>query len=127
VRDPASATIAAVIAHVLALAFAVSTLAGPGLGILFHSDPDPPRVGPNKFRVLVSDAAGKRVDDAAVQLQISRTAEPHMRRTIGLKHYGDGIYRGAGEMTRPGDWSVVVVVRRGGAVIGTRAISLTVK
>jgi nitrogen fixation protein FixH len=116
-----------VTAHVLALALAVSTFAGQSVGILFHSDPDPPRVGLNKFQVLVSDSAGKRVEDAAVQLQISRTTEPHMRRTIGLKHYGDGLYRGTGEMTRPGEWSVVAVVRRGGEVIGTRTLSVTVK
>ena len=109
------------------LALAFSTLAAQNIGIQFHNDPDPLRVGPNKFQVLVTELAGKRVHDATVQLQISRTAEPHMRRTIGLKYYGDGIYRGAGEMTRSGDWTIIAIVRRGGEVIGTRSLSVTVR
>ena len=102
-------------------------LAAQPLTIQFRSDPNPPRVGRNGFEVVVSDNHGKPVDDASVQVQLARTVEPHMRRTIGLTYEGDGTYRGAGEMTRAGEWNITVVVRRDGSVIGSRALSQTVK
>jgi len=102
----------------------VSTLATQPLTIQLHNVPDPPRVGRNAFEVVLSDKDNRPVDDATVQVQLARTTEPHMRRTIGLKPDGHGIYRGNGEMTRAGDWNIIVVVRRSGAVIGSHAFHL---
>jgi nitrogen fixation protein FixH len=109
------------------LMLVASLLAASSVTIQLRSESNPPRVGRNAFEVVLSDPDGKRVENATVQVQLSRTSEPHMRRTIGLKHEGNGVYRGEGEMTRAGRWNVVAVVRRDGSVLGTRSLSMTVK
>ena len=116
-----------VTASILAAAVLASAAGAQGVTVVLHNTPDPPRVGRNQFEIVVSDSGGARVKDVSVQLQLSRRISPYMRRTIGLKLESDGSYRGFGEMTRAGDWTVVAVVRRDAALLTTRAFSVTVK
>jgi hypothetical protein len=98
-----------------------------GITILFHSDPQSLRVGKTKFEVMVKEGK-KSVKDADVSLQFDRSAlsdAPDVKSKITLKHYADGIYRGSGLITAPGNWNVMIVVRRGGQQIGTRQLTLT--
>ena len=62
--------------------------------ILFHSDPNPLKVGTNQFEVLVKDAK-KAVKDAEVTVVFDTL-------TVPLKYRAAGIYRGSAEMTMPG-------------------------
>lgn len=96
---------------------------GGAVSILFHQDPEPARIGENKFEVLVKDGT-KAVKDADVSLEL-RGPAPQPEVVVVLKYYGDGIYRGKGAVTISGKWSVVVHVRRGGREVATRALTIS--
>lgn len=102
------------------------------LSILFHNDPKPLKIGENKFEVMVKDAAGKAIKDADVSLTFYMPAMPQMKmaemkNTVPLKHYGDGIYRGSGQVTMAGQWTVTIVVKRDGRELGTRKLGVSAK
>ena len=106
-------------------------LHGNVLSILFHSDPNPPRAGQNKFEVLVKNG-DEAVKDAEVSLTLaSPRAQEHdaqsTKNIVLLKHYGDGIYRGQGQVARPGQWAATIRVTRAGREIGTRTQTLEVR
>ena len=100
--------------------------------IMFHSDPDPLKTGENKFEVMVTDATGKRVTDGEVSLQFHMAAMPQMKmpemkNTVTLKHAGDGIYKGSGQVMMAGEWTVMAMVMRSGKEVGSRTLKLTAK
>jgi len=108
-------------------ALVVASLAASPVQILFHCDPDPLMTGPNKFQVMVSDKAGKRVTSATIEVELSNSDVPSLHRAVELKHYGDGIYRGTAGLAAPGRWTIVIVVRRNGEVVGTRVLTRQVR
>lgn len=103
-----------------------------GLGIEFSSRPNPPKTGENTFEVVIKDAQGKAITDAAVALSFYMAAMPsmnmpEMRNSVALKHAGDGRYRGTGNVAMAGRWDVTVSVSKGGKEIGTRKLTVTAR
>jgi len=106
----------------------------PPLTILFHNDPPsgdsmqqtrPLGVGVNRFKVLVKDASGKRVNDAAVSVTFAEPRAGTAGEPIGpieLEFRGSGIYRGTAFVPSSGPWSATIVVRRGAEQLGTRTL-----
>lgn len=81
---------------------------------------------------MVKDAGGKAVKGSDVSLMFYMPAMPHMKmpdmkNSVPLKHYGDGIYRGSGQMTTAGQWTVTVIVKREGTELGTRKLTVVAK
>jgi nitrogen fixation protein FixH len=106
----------------------VKTTAG-ALSIAFASDPNPPQMGHNAVEVVVTDADGTPVTDATVSAVFSMPAMPSMnmpamRTTADLKAQGAGVYRGTGELSMAGTWSVNVSVTRGGEQVSSRGFSI---
>src|SRR5882724_695873 len=84
--------------------------------ILFHSDPNPLKVGTNKFEVLLKDGK-KEVKDAEVTVVFGAS-------TVPLKYRAAGIYRGSGEITTAGDGVVTIVAKRDGREVATRRLTV---
>jgi len=103
-----------------------------GLDIEFSSRPNPPRTGENTFEVVIKDAQGKAITDAAVVLSVHMGAMPsmnmpEMRSSVALEHAGDGRYRGTGNVAMAGLWDVTVSVSKGGKEIGRRKLKVTAR
>lgn len=102
------------------------------LDITFHTTPDPPRTGEAEFEVVVKDAGGQPVSDAAVQVQMFMPAMPTMnmpamRDETTLAPVGGGVYRGRGQVLMAGHWDVTVVVSRAGQALGRRQLALAAR
>lgn len=102
------------------------------LGITFHSLPDPPEPGTNRFDVAVTDAMGMPVSDAGVSVVFFMAAMPAMnmpamRTETPLVPVGQGRYRGNGQVLGGGRWSVTVTVARGGRPIGSQEFSVVAR
>ncbi len=83
------------------------------LDITFSSQPNPPKTGENTFDLVIKDAQGKAITDAAVAVSFYMAAMPsmnmpEMRSSVALKHAGDGRYRGTGNVAMAGRWDVTV-------------------
>lgn len=109
---------------------ASATSTQTAIEITFSSQPNPPRTGENTFEVVVKDAKGKAITDAAVAVSFYMAAMssmnmPEMRSSAALKHAGDGRYRGTGNVAMAGRWDVTVSVSKGGKEIGTRKLTVT--
>lgn len=105
---------------------------GPQLQIELRTDPSPPRAGRNSLTVTVSDSAGKPVADAAVKVVFFMPAMPAMgmaavRSEALLRSAGAGSYQGEIAVPTPGTWQVSVTVEKGGAVLGSRQLTLSVQ
>jgi len=92
------------------------------------TDPSPPRVGRNRLRVKVADAAGQPITGAELQVrffmpQMSGMAQVDVKTT--LREVGAGEY--AGEVELPIAWSfaTTVTVTKGGQVVGTAQTTVT--
>ena len=80
------------------------------IGVTCLSDPAPPRVGQNAFLVILSDAQGKSVAGARVELE-ANMSHPGMGPATGTAvEVSPGSYRGGLEFSMRGDWSVIVHV-----------------
>lgn len=107
-----------------------STAAGTeGLAIDFRSEPDPPEAGDNTFEVTVKQPDGSPVTDATVTAVFSMPAMPSMnmpamRSTTTLAHDASGRYRGTGQLSMEGTWTVTVTVSRGPEELGRRNFSV---
>ena len=100
--------------------------------ITFRSDPDPPRSGGNTFEVAVADLQGQPVTDADVSVvfymaPMPTMNMPAMQTDAPLSHQGDGIYRGAGEVTMAGRWDVTVQVSRDGQRLDSRVLTIVAR
>lgn len=106
--------------------------ADQNVAIEFRSEPDPPASGDNTFEVVVTRPDGSPVTDATVTTVFSMPAMPAMnmpamRSTAALAHEGAGRYRGAGQLSMGGTWSVTVTVSRGAEELGSRNLSVIAK
>ena len=102
------------------------------LDIGFSSQPDPPRTGENTFEVTVRDVQGRPVTDATVEVGVFMPAMPSMgmpamRSRAALSHTGSGTYRGTGDISTAGRWSVTVTVSRAGKRVGTKTTAMVVQ
>lgn len=109
-----------------------SAPAGQGLAIDFASTPDPLRQGDNAIEVTVRQPDGSPVTDATVTAVFSMPAMPAMnmpamKSAATLAHAGDGKYRGTGELSMGGTWTVALTVTRGTEQLGSRRFSVVAK
>ncbi len=106
--------------------------AGGALDITYRTQPDPPRSGNNVVEVTVRQADGSPVTDAAVTAVFSMPAMPSMnmpamRSDATLAHAAAGTYRGTGELSMAGTWTVTLTVKRGDQEIGVKNFSVVAK
>jgi hypothetical protein len=97
----------------------------------FRSEADPPTAGNNAFEVTVSKD-GSPISDAKVDAVFSMPAMPAMnmpamRTSATLTPAGGGRYRGTGQLSMAGTWSVQVTVARNGQELGTKSLSIVAK
>jgi Cu(I)/Ag(I) efflux system membrane fusion protein len=92
----------------------------------FHAEPDPLKTGEdNQFHVTLTDAQGKPIRDASVNVKLIMPAMPamnmpEMKTSIDLPWTaGQQMYIGKGQAPSPGTWTVFVEARRNGQVIAT--------
>jgi RND family efflux transporter MFP subunit len=92
----------------------------------FHAEPDPLKAGEdNQFRVNLTDAQGKPIGDASVNVKLIMPAMPamnmpEMKSSIDLPWIaGQQIYTGKSQPPTAGTWTVYVEARKNGAVIAT--------
>jgi YtkA-like len=100
-----------------------------GVAIEFHSQPDPPKSGDNAIEVTVRQPDGTAITDAAVTAVFSMPAMPAMnmpamRSEAKLSHVEGGLYRGMGQLSMAGTWSVTVTATRDGEPLGRRSFSI---
>ncbi len=105
---------------------------GQNVAIEFRSQPDPPASGDNTFEVVVTRPDGSPVTDATVAAVFSMPAMPSMnmpamRSTAALPHQGSGRYRGTGQLSMGGTWTVIVTVSRGTEELGRKNFSVIAK
>jgi nitrogen fixation protein FixH len=103
-----------------------------GFNIRYQSRPDPPESGSNTIEVSVTDRNGAPVTDATVTAVFSMPAMPAMnmpamRSDAPLTHAGNGTYRGTGQLSMGGTWTVNVTVSRGADTLGTSRFSIVAK
>jgi hypothetical protein len=100
--------------------------------VTFVSDPNPPKSGDNSFLVTVKQPDGSPFTDGSVKAVFSMPAMPAMnmpamRAEAALTPQGDGVYRGAGQLSMSGTWNVEIAVSRNGQDVGTAKFSIVAK
>jgi hypothetical protein len=110
-----------------------STDAAPAaqMQIDFNTHPDPPRKGSDTVHVKLTGPEDKPVAGAQVTATFLMPAMPAMgmaakRAAITLTDKGNGFYEGSLQLESGGSWQVNVTVQRGGNVIATKQLSLSV-
>lgn len=93
------------------------------------TEPSPPHKGSNRFRVRLSTADGKAIDDAQVNVTFFMPAMPAMgmaamRTSLELAGKGDGVYEGQGDLGSGGSWQVTLTARKNGQTIATKQITI---
>jgi len=116
---------------VLVVAFVLAGQAGCGrkaeapiqtvgdLKVSFTTEPYPPSVADNVFKVKITDAEGKPVTDATVNVRYYMPAMagmPEMGGTVQIQHKGKGLYEGAVDLSMGGKfpWEVTITIARPG-------------
>jgi len=100
--------------------------------VTFASEPNPPQSGDNAFVVTVKQPDGAPVTDGTVTAVFSMPAMPSMnmpamRTEAALMPEGNGVYRGTGQISMSGTWTVTVAVARNGRNVGSAAFSVVAK
>jgi hypothetical protein len=103
-----------------------------GLVVSFATEPDPLEMGDNAIQVSVKRQDGSPVTDAAVAAVFSMPAMPSMnmpamRSDARLQHEGDGRYRGTGQLSMGGTWSVAITVSQDSKPVAERRLSIVAK
>jgi nitrogen fixation protein FixH len=112
------------------LALTVVAAAQSGATLTLTTKPSPLGLGQNQFEVIVTDAKGRPVTDAAVALLLRmpadpKTKHPEMRTEGTLNNVGGGKYNGIAIVTMAGDWDVTVTAHHKGKVLGEKKVRLT--
>ncbi|HVB98765.1 MAG TPA: efflux RND transporter periplasmic adaptor subunit [Candidatus Dormibacteraeota bacterium] len=103
----------------------------PQNNVEFSSIPSPPRKGSNTFQAKLTDAQGKGIAGAQVQVLFLMPAMPAMgmaaqRVAFNLEDKGGGVYQGQGALPSAGTWQVSIVAKRAGQVIASKHLSVNV-
>jgi hypothetical protein len=100
--------------------------------IELHTDPSPLKAGEdNQFRVTLTDAVGKPIDDARVTVTLIMPAMPsmgmpEMKSSVELAwKAGSQLYEGKGQASVAGTWTVLVEARKDGNVIASMRTHLS--
>lgn len=94
------------------------------------TNPTPPRVGLNQFRLRLTDPRGAGVDGAQVALSLFMPAMPAMgmaamRIPVPLTAQGGGYYQGSAQVGA-GVWRVTIIATRSGQVLARQSSTLQV-
>jgi Cu(I)/Ag(I) efflux system membrane fusion protein len=100
--------------------------------IAFRTDPDPPKVGDDQFEAIVTDAAGKPVEDADLTVAFLMPGMPSMnmpamQSQATLTSAGGGVYRGRGQLVMAGRWDTTITVMRRGQRLGAKQLAVVAK
>jgi Cu(I)/Ag(I) efflux system membrane fusion protein/cobalt-zinc-cadmium efflux system membrane fusion protein len=122
--------LAAVALMAPAAAHAQAATQKPAADIMLTSKPNPPKMGPNTFDVMVKAPDGKAITDADVSATFFMAAMPamkmpEMKNTVALKHVKDGAYSGTGNVMMAGKWDATVSVKRAGKEIASKTFPVT--
>jgi membrane fusion protein, copper/silver efflux system len=103
----------------------------PQSKIELTSNPNPPHIGANTFRVRLTDANEVGISGAQVTATFFMPAMPAMgmsamRTEVNLSDQGHGIYEGSEQLGSSGTWQVTIVARKQGQVIASKQLSLNV-
>lgn len=106
--------------------------ASDGLVVTFGTRPDPLEKGDNTIQVTVRRADGSPVTDGTVTAVFSMPAMPSMnmpamRTDTTLQHEGEGRYRGTGQLSMGGTWTVGITIAQGSKELATRRLSIVAK
>ena len=106
--------------------------AADGLVVTFGTEPNPPEKGDNAVLVTVKRSDGSPVTAGTVTAVFSMPAMPSMnmpamRSDAALRHEGEGLYRGTGQLSIAGTWNVAVGVAVDAKPIATRHTSIVAK
>jgi len=100
----------------------------------FHSDPNPMKAGEdNQFRVTLTDADGKPINDARVTVTLIMPAMPsmgmpEMKSSSELEwKAGSKTYEGKGQAPMAGTWTVLVEARKNSNVIASMRTHLSAR
>jgi nitrogen fixation protein FixH len=118
--------------HDAAPAAAAQTVSTPQMTVTFASEPGPLTTGDNKILVTVKQPDGTPIADGNVTAVFSMPAMPSMnmpamRSDATLTPQGNGVYRGTGQLSMAGTWSVALSVSRSGQPLGTAQFSVVAK
>jgi hypothetical protein len=102
------------------------------VNIEFKSDYFPLKTGDNGLEVTVNEPGGAPVNDATVTAVFSMPAMPAMnmpamRSSTTLSPQGGGHYRGSGQLSMAGTWTVSITVMRGSQELGRSTLSVVAK
>jgi RND family efflux transporter MFP subunit len=94
------------------------------------TNPSPPKKGRNEVRVRLTDATGRPLPNAKVNVRFFMPGMPamgmaEMKVTADLQDRGDGLYSGGIELDSGGTWQVTITVQQNGKTIVTKRLSLT--
>ena len=97
--------------------------------IEFTTSPSPPSKGKNTVRVKLTEADGKPITGAEVQVRFFMPAMPAMgmaamQSVFTLTDQGGGFYEGHGELQTGGTWQVMVIARKNGQTVATKQLSV---
>jgi hypothetical protein len=82
--------------------------------VWLFSNPNPLVRGDNTFEVLVTDANGRPITDAAITFDIDMTNMSHGKNVVTASSLGEGRYRGMVHFLMAGPWRVIVGIDRAG-------------
>jgi Cu(I)/Ag(I) efflux system membrane fusion protein/cobalt-zinc-cadmium efflux system membrane fusion protein len=106
--------------------------ASDGLVVTFGTEPSPPAKGDNTVVVTVKNPDGSPLESGNVKAVFSMPAMPSMnmpamRSDAALQHEGQGRYRGTGQLSMGGTWTVAITVADGAKELATRQTSIVAK
>jgi hypothetical protein len=84
--------------------------------VWLFSDPTPPIRGDNTFEVLVTDANGRPITDAALTFDLNMTNMNHGKNVVTASAMREGRYRGVVHFLMAGPWRVIVSIDRAGQI-----------
>ena len=103
----------------------------PAAQLAFTTSPTPPHKGSNTFRARLTGSDGRPIAGAVVTVTFNLPAMPAMgmaaiHKQFTLADQGGGDYQGVGDVPMGGAWQVVIVARKGGQVVASKQVSVTV-
>lgn len=95
----------------------------------YSSNPSPPRMGSNTFRVKLTGADGTPITGAQVTVTFFMPAMPAMgmaamRTVTTLSDKGGGLYEGTGDVDMGGAWQVTVLATKAGQTVAQKQFSV---
>ena len=79
-----------------------------GVKVDFKIDPDPPKVGPARTTIKLTDREGKALEGAVIKLEGNMNHAGMKPVFADAKETGPGRYEGTLELTMGGDWFVLI-------------------